>query len=433
MDKLLKALLAEVEPIAEGEAKTIVETIKSGMDELGTKSVDDAIAKRREYFRTLVEIKSGLEAVASDDKNVIIDTIGALYEMFTTVVEGMNVEDPDEAHADLYGILNSLIYCVSDIEYAIKYLKEMALLVELTKDEDAQASEKVDDDVEAERLISIGEKVMKTDGGEKYPSVAYLYVPDPNKPSTWKIRIWETPEKEVTIAQLGRATIAISKGFRGKKAKIPSDAVIEVKSKLESLYKKEGVKVEDVPEVLKNEKAKAEDEPKATPEKEVNMADKKTEGVKVEESKVEDKSKVKDSPVADTAQLEVDNKSLQERIVALEAEKVDNKSLQERIAALEAEKTATKRMGVLKEKGLDVIFATKEDKEAELKQLISMTEEQFVAHVALMEKTKAAFAKSATVAGASVGNETEDPKPVLVADTSTELTETLEALSSCWD
>lgn len=35
------------------------------------------------------------------------------------------------------------------------------------------------------------DKPMKTEDGKQYPAEAYLYMPDPEKPSTWKLRIWE--------------------------------------------------------------------------------------------------------------------------------------------------------------------------------------------------------------------------------------------------
>ena len=95
---------------------------------------------------------------------------------------------------------------------------------------------------------------MKTDGGVQYPKEAYLYVPDATKPSTWKLRIWESPETKVTVRQLGRAAAAFSSGgFRGQKVYLPADEVKTVKSKLVSAYKKAGVKESDIPNYLLDE------------------------------------------------------------------------------------------------------------------------------------------------------------------------------------
>ena len=100
----------------------------------------------------------------------------------------------------------------------------------------------------------VGNAVMKTDGGRKYPAAAYAYVPDPNKPSTWKLRLWETPEKKETAAQVGRAIAAIGKGFRGNKVQLPADAIKKVKAKIRAAWKRTNPdkKASDMPKVLKN-------------------------------------------------------------------------------------------------------------------------------------------------------------------------------------
>lgn len=82
------------------------------------------------------------------------------------------------------------------------------------------------------------ERPMKTEDGKKYPAEAYLYVPDPEKPSTWKLRIWEDPEKKVTAAQVGRAIAALSPGgFRGNRVDIPEDEIPKIKAKLRRLWR----------------------------------------------------------------------------------------------------------------------------------------------------------------------------------------------------
>lgn len=93
----------------------------------------------------------------------------------------------------------------------------------------------------------------KTDGGQDYPSSAYAYVPDPEKPSTWKLRLWETPTDKVTTAQVGRALAALGPGgFRGNQVEIPSDDLPKVKSKVLAAWKSvHDVKTDELPEVLK--------------------------------------------------------------------------------------------------------------------------------------------------------------------------------------
>lgn len=92
----------------------------------------------------------------------------------------------------------------------------------------------------------------KTDNGQEFPAEAYAYVPDPAEPSTWKIRLWHTPEDKVTKAQLGAAAAALSPGgFRGEKADIPESAIGGVKARIRGAYKSLGVKTEDMPESVR--------------------------------------------------------------------------------------------------------------------------------------------------------------------------------------
>ncbi|OPY64088.1 MAG: hypothetical protein A4E56_00142 [Pelotomaculum sp. PtaU1.Bin065] len=81
-------------------------------------------------------------------------------------------------------------------------------------------------------------KGMKTEGGVQYPAAAYAYVPDPNQPSTWKLRLWETPEAKETAKQVGMAVAALGEGFRGNKVEIPADALDGVKAKVRAAWLK---------------------------------------------------------------------------------------------------------------------------------------------------------------------------------------------------
>ena len=44
--------------------------------------------------------------------------------------------------------------------------------------------------------------VVKYEAGHKFPPEAFAHVPDPEKPSTWKCRLWESPESGVKRKQL---------------------------------------------------------------------------------------------------------------------------------------------------------------------------------------------------------------------------------------
>jgi len=85
----------------------------------------------------------------------------------------------------------------------------------------------------------LAEAKTKTEDGKQYPAEAYAYVPDSEKPSTWKLRLWEDPQKKMTAAQVGRAIAAFSPGgFRGQKVDIPAGDVAKVKAKLRAAWKK---------------------------------------------------------------------------------------------------------------------------------------------------------------------------------------------------
>ena len=74
------------------------------------------------------------------------------------------------------------------------------------------------------------QKATKTDSGEEYPAKAYAYVPDPDKPSSWKLRLWQTPEMKVTRRQVGLAVAALGKGYRGQRVRIPAADLPAVKA-----------------------------------------------------------------------------------------------------------------------------------------------------------------------------------------------------------
>jgi len=69
----------------------------------------------------------------------------------------------------------------------------------------------------------MAEKVYKTENGMQFPAEAYAYVPDPESPSTWKLRLWKDPEKKETARQVGVAIAALGPvGFRGIGLSVPA-------------------------------------------------------------------------------------------------------------------------------------------------------------------------------------------------------------------
>lgn len=94
----------------------------------------------------------------------------------------------------------------------------------------------------------------KREDGEDFPAAAFAYVPDPEKPSTWKLRLWDSMSEKETRAQIGRAVAALSPGgFMGNRVQLPRDAVAGVKRKVLAAWRKvhPDASQEEEPSVLK--------------------------------------------------------------------------------------------------------------------------------------------------------------------------------------
>ncbi|MCL5942744.1 MAG: hypothetical protein M1325_04380 [Actinobacteria bacterium] len=96
----------------------------------------------------------------------------------------------------------------------------------------------------------------RIDGGEEYTAADYAYTPQPDKPSTWKLRLAEyvDGEKRMTAAQVGRAVAALSAGgYRGRRVDIPAEDLRAVKEKLRGAWKKThpDAEAQDMPEHIR--------------------------------------------------------------------------------------------------------------------------------------------------------------------------------------
>lgn len=87
----------------------------------------------------------------------------------------------------------------------------------------------------------------KTENGQEFSASAFLVVPDPEQPSTWKLRIEEMPGK-VTVRQLGRAASALVEGFRG--VHLPQGERIKALSKLREAFRAQSGGKDELPSVL---------------------------------------------------------------------------------------------------------------------------------------------------------------------------------------
>lgn len=97
----------------------------------------------------------------------------------------------------------------------------------------------------------IEKAATKREDGEDFPAEAFAYVPDPESPSTWKLRLWDSLDDKVTARQVGMAVAALGVGFRGNKVEIPSADLDKVKARVLAAWRKANPDAEDVPPVLK--------------------------------------------------------------------------------------------------------------------------------------------------------------------------------------
>jgi hypothetical protein len=79
--------------------------------------------------------------------------------------------------------------------------------------------------------------MMKMEDGVNFPASAYAYCPDPDKPSTWKLRLRATPNGGYDAGIVGAAVAALGKGFRGNKVQIPMADLSAVKAKVKAAWK----------------------------------------------------------------------------------------------------------------------------------------------------------------------------------------------------
>jgi len=99
----------------------------------------------------------------------------------------------------------------------------------------------------------VEKQATKTEDAVEYPAEAYAYVGDPEVVSTWKLRLWQTPELRETATQIGMAVAALGPGgFRGNRVRIPARDLADVKRRVLRAWLKvhEGETRDDAPRVL---------------------------------------------------------------------------------------------------------------------------------------------------------------------------------------
>jgi len=109
------------------------------------------------------------------------------------------------------------------------------------------------DETQGRSLLELFAVTRRAGDGKDYPASAYIIVPDPQKPSTWKLRIKEyvSGSLQVTRSILSMAAQAVGpSGFRGQKVQLSAQDMAKAKSRILAEYRKLGVAKEDIPKHL---------------------------------------------------------------------------------------------------------------------------------------------------------------------------------------
>jgi len=271
------------EPLSHGTAWAAVKTKYKQDNEgnwvakEGTMKESISVENKRQLLQSALLAKfgepaSGMNYWVEDmtDTDVVYSQDGQSYRAAYVVGEDGNITlgEPEKVvRQTVYASVESLRKVYSDIIQEVgrrnastdsaRIRKIVELCQELLSSEDeAKAKEALK---EAKSVLAWlkEQAAMKTEDGVEFPAAAYAYAPDPEKPSEWKLRLWEDPTKKVTRKQLGAAAAALSPGgFRGQKVDIPSDDLPGVKRKIRAAYRSLDVPDDEMPRWIKESESR---------------------------------------------------------------------------------------------------------------------------------------------------------------------------------
>ena len=298
--------------------------------------------------------------------------------------------------------------------------KSYSLDYQIVDSEDETESRKAEfDDDSLKRVVrseSFIEKAKtKTVDGESLSAKDFAYVPDPDKPSTWKLPVYDKGHASAAVAALG-------KGFRGNKVQIPSEDVGKVKAKVREAYKK-FYPDKDLPEILeKDNKDKTDKDKVQKSEENMNVSDK----VEIDKSTLE----------AMQEQLEIFKRKEREEIVKSKtsivksAEFIDSDELQMEVVevlvkskdAVEGtvlEKIIAKAVEAVKQAGNQSVV----EKDAQIKQL----EVELEKSKGEVTKSKDEWAKPQGLSGGNVSKDDNSENSMTVQKSKSALADFLKS------
>lgn len=197
-------------------------------------------AKGRRLLERYQRTKEGKKSYTEDDFNDML----ADFIMENTTSDDTSIND-DEINEFIIQSLLDDIYEILDISELSQEDMELVLNGGL------ESPDSISKDCGCEDVEKAAP--TKREAGQDFPAAAFAYVPDPTKPSTWKLRLWDDLQTKESPAQVGRAIAALGAGFRGNRVSIPSEDLPGVKRKVLAAWKRvnKDKKPSEAPSVLK--------------------------------------------------------------------------------------------------------------------------------------------------------------------------------------
>lgn len=191
--------------------------------------------------------------------------------------------------------------------------------------------------------ITLFKQQTKTVDGVAFPAGDFAFVPDPESPSTWKLRLTSTPGGDPDPRIVGAAVAALGpEGFRGQRVQIPQENLSAVKRKVRAAWIEANPdrSRDELPSVLKEKQV-------SDPEK--TAEDLQAELEKAEQAKADAESKLAEAEEKLGGTSEAELEKAREEIAKLKAEaeesgKADvNKKLEDANAEIEKLRKADRR------------------------------------------------------------------------------------------
>lgn len=368
MKKIVEMLIARLKESAasveDAEDKAAVESAIEALEQdfqaADEVEGEEATAKYQAVIESVAEVQNQIDGQEAPDLDH-----EKLKKAVADLIEGMiELSEPDQAQAGIEQTINRLLLCRSDLVHAIKYLQEVKLLAQLDlntvqDDEDEMGFAK--DNASA----GTGDNNNDSDDGDTREGDDM----DPQKLIKLAEVIAKVQTEEVQTLWTELTALA-AKSEPTDEQKTRMDEIVTALEAVE-IPQEDDTQDDDTQDAGGNDDTQ--DDDTQDDEEDVSLAN-----------------------LADLDTLS--EGQMRKLILEMAGE----------ITAFKQKDVALARMKTLKEKGLDVVFATDEQRAAETEFLMGATDEQFAAHVALLEQAKEAFKTVGTSQASEEGSEDGD-------------------------